>query len=72
MAQYPLEGYKTLNGHCVNAPFIKHTPIANGGGLHGHAPTRPGCTTPQMGFLQPTPRDANAALLLTFGFANTW
>ena len=33
------------------------------------------CTSPRsfaLGFLQPTPRDVNLALLLTFGFANTW
>ena len=33
------------------------------------------CTSPRsfaLGFLQHTPRDAYLALLLTFGFANTW
>ena len=41
---------KTRNFQCINAGFIKHTPIADGG-LYGHVPTRPGCTTPQIRFL---------------------
>jgi len=41
---------KTRNFRCINAGFIKHTPIADGG-LYGHVPTRPGCTTPQIRFL---------------------
>jgi len=39
---------------CVNAGFIKHTQITDGG-LHGHVPTRPGCTTPQIRFLYVAP-----------------
>lgn len=34
----------------VNAGFMKRTPLADGG-LHGHVPTRPGCTTPRIRFL---------------------
>ena len=39
----------------VNAGFIKHTPIVDGG-LHGHVPARPGCTTPHIRFLFVAPR----------------
>jgi len=41
---------KAQSFHGVNARFIKYTPIAEGG-LRGHVPTRPGCTTPRIGFL---------------------
>jgi hypothetical protein len=41
---------KTRGFQCINAGFIKHTPVADGG-LRGHVPTRPGCTTPQIRFL---------------------
>ena len=46
---------KTQSFQRVNAGFIKHTPIADGG-LRGHVPTRPGCTTPQIRFLYVAPR----------------
>jgi hypothetical protein len=46
---------KTQNFPRVNAGFIKHTPFADGG-LHGHVPIRPGCTTPQIRFLYVVPR----------------
>ena len=46
---------KTQSFLRVNAGFIKHTPIADGG-LRGHVPTRPGCTTPQIRFLFVAPR----------------
>ena len=73
---------KTQSFPRVNAGFIKHIPVADGG-LHGHVPTRPGCATPQirflyvarafgLGFLQTPPRDDALALLLTLGSANTW
>jgi hypothetical protein len=45
---------KTRNFQCINAGFIKHTPIADGG-LRGHVPTRPGCTTPQIRVLYVAP-----------------
>ena len=38
---------KTQSFPRVNAGFIKHAPIADGG-LRGHVPTRPGRTTPQI------------------------
>ena len=41
---------KTQNLPCVDAGFIKHTPIAEGG-LHSHVPARPECTTPRIRFL---------------------
>ena len=41
---------KTQNLPCVSAGFIKHTPTADGG-LRGHVPARPGCTTPRIRFL---------------------
>ncbi|HKL17523.1 MAG TPA: hypothetical protein VJ905_01085 [Halalkalibaculum sp.] len=41
---------KTRNFRCINAGFIKHTPIADGG-LRSHVPARPGCTTPHIRFL---------------------
>ena len=40
---------------CVDARFIKHTPIAEGG-LRCHVPTRPGCTTPHIWFLFVAPQ----------------
>jgi hypothetical protein len=46
---------KTQSFPRVNAGFIKHIPIADGG-LRGHVPTRPGCTTPQIRFLYVAPR----------------
>ena len=46
---------KTQSFPRVNAGFIKHTPFADGG-LRGHVPTRPGCTTPQIRFLYVAPR----------------
>jgi len=46
---------KTQSFLRVNAGFIKHTPLADGG-LHGHVPTRPGCTTPHIRFLFVAPR----------------
>jgi len=41
---------KIQNVPHVNAGFIKHTPLADGG-LRGHVPTRPECTTPRIRFL---------------------
>ena len=41
---------KTRNCHCVDAGFTKCTPLANGG-LRGHVPARPRCTTPHIRFL---------------------
>jgi len=41
---------KTRYFPCVDARLIKHTPCADGG-LRCHVPTRPGCTTPTIGFL---------------------
>ena len=41
---------KTLNFPCVDAQFIKRTPIADGG-LSGHVPTGPEYVTPHIGFL---------------------
>ena len=41
---------KTQNLPCVDAGFIKHTHIAEGG-LHSHVPARPGYTTPRIRFL---------------------
>jgi hypothetical protein len=41
---------KTPRCPCVDAGCIKHTQGADGG-LHGHVPTRPGCTTPPIRFL---------------------
>lgn len=46
---------KTQNCRCVNARFIKYTPVADGG-LRGHVPARPGCTTPHIGFLFVVPQ----------------
>ncbi len=75
---------KTQNLPRVNAGFIKHTPLADGG-LRGHVPTRPGrttsrlrrdsCSSPRafgLGFLQTPPHDDALALLLAFGSAKTW
>lgn len=46
---------KAQNFPCVDARFIKHTPIAEGG-LRCHVPTRPGCTTPHIWFLFVAPQ----------------
>ena len=46
---------KTQNFPRVNAGFIKHAPLADGG-LHGHVPTRPERTTPLIRFLFVAPR----------------
>jgi hypothetical protein len=75
---------KTQSFLRVNAGFIKHAPLADGG-LRGHVPTRPGrttsrlgrdsCSSPRafgLGFLQTPPRDDALALLLAFGSAKTW
>ena len=45
---------KTHNLPHVDAGFIKHTLMENGG-LRGHVPARPGCTTPQIRFLYIAP-----------------
>ena len=75
---------KTQNLPCLDAGFIKHTPIADGG-LCLHVPTRPECTTSRLqrdscssprsfglSFLQTPPRGDVLALLLAFGSAKTW
>ncbi len=67
----------------IDAGFTKCSPFADGG-LGGHVPTGPECTTPHLRFLFIVPRfrlglayrtpphgDA-LALWLTFGSANTW
>src|SRR5690606_718752 len=41
---------KTRHCHCADAEFTKCTPAADGG-LRGHLPARPGCTTPHIRFL---------------------
>ena len=41
---------KTLNFHRVDAQFIKHIPIADGG-LSGHVPAGPEYVTPNIEFL---------------------
>jgi len=41
---------KTRHFHCTSAEFTKYTPAADGG-LRGHVPARPGCTTPHIRFL---------------------
>ncbi len=46
---------KTQNLLRVNAGFIKHAPLADGG-LRGHVPTRPERTTPPIRFLFVAPR----------------
>jgi hypothetical protein len=46
---------KTQNFPCVDARFIKPTPIAEGG-LHCHVPARPGWTTPHIWFLFVVPQ----------------
>ena len=46
---------KTQSFPRVNAGFIKHAPVADGG-LRGHVPTRPGRTTPPIRFLFVVPR----------------
>ena len=56
---------KTQSFPCVNAGFIKHTQITDGG-LRGHVPTRPGCTTPHIQFLFPG-SSPGQALPRTFG-----
>ena len=82
MAVWQTSRGKTRNCRCVDAGFIKHTPIVDGG-LRGHVPTRPGCTTPNIRFLfvaphlwiglpPGPPRDETLALLLTLGSTNTW
>ena len=82
MAVWQTSRGKTRNCRCVDAGFIKHTPIVDGG-LRGHVPTRPGCTTPHIRFLfvaphlwiglpPGPPRDGTLALLLTLGSTNTW
>ncbi len=75
-------GVRLRNCQCVDAGFIKHTPIVDGG-LRCHVPTRPRCTTPHIRFLfvaphlwiglpPSPPRDGTLALLLTLGSTNTW
>ena len=73
---------KTRNFQCVNAGFIKHTPLQ----MEDFVVTCPlvpdvphlrsgSCTSPcifGLGFLQTPPHDDALALLLTFGSANTW
>ena len=73
---------KTRNFRCMNAGFIKHTPLQ----MEDFAVTCPlvpsvphlrsgSCTSPcifGLGFLQTPPRDGALALLLSFGSANTW
>jgi hypothetical protein len=49
----PRVRHRTLSR--VNAGFIKHTPVVDGG-LHGHVPTGPECTTPHIRFLFVAPR----------------
>jgi hypothetical protein len=46
---------KTQNFPRVNAGFIKHAPIADGG-LRSHVPARPERTTPHIRFLFVAPR----------------
>ena len=41
---------KTRHFHCASAGFTKYIPTADGG-LRGHVPARPGCTTPHIRFL---------------------
>jgi hypothetical protein len=72
---------KTRNFQCVNAGFIKHTPLQMEDFVV-MCPLVPGvphlgsgsCTSPRifgLGFLQTPPHDDALALLLTFGSANT-
>ena len=50
---------KTRYLHCIDAEFMtggnpcgtKHIPTTADGGLRGHVPARPGCTTPHIRFL---------------------
>lgn len=46
---------KTLDFHCINAGFIKRTPLADGG-LNSHVPTGPTCVTPRIQFLFVAPQ----------------
>ena len=46
---------KTRNVHGVDAGFIKHRPVADGG-LDGHVPTGPTDVTPHIQFLFVAPR----------------
>ncbi len=73
---------KTRNFRCINAGFIKHTPLR----MEDFVVTCPlvpdvphlrsgSCTSPcifGLGFLQTPPHDDALALLLTFGSAKTW
>ena len=73
---------KTRNFQCVDAGFIKHTPLQ----MEDFVVTCPlvpsvphlrsgSCTSPRifgLGFLQTPPHDDALALLLTLGSANTW
>jgi len=73
---------KTRNFQCINAGFIKHTPLQ----MEDFAVTCPlvpsvphlrsgSCTSSRifgLGFLQTPPHDDALALLLSFGSANTW
>ncbi len=75
-------GVRLRNCQCVDAGFIKHTPMW----MEDFVVTCqlvPGvphlisgsCTSPRifgLGFLQTPPRDDALALLLTLGSANTW
>ena len=69
---------------CAAAGFTKCIPTTADGGLRGHVPARPGCTTPPIRFLFIAPqrwsrvsflqipfRDNALALLLAFGSAKT-
>lgn len=46
---------KTRNFRCAGAGLTKYTPTAEGG-LRGHVPARPGCTTPRIRFLFVAPQ----------------
>jgi hypothetical protein len=73
---------KIRNFRCINAGFIKHTPLR----MEDFAVTCPlvpsvphlisgSCSSPcifELSFLQTPPRDDALALLLTFGSAKTW
>jgi hypothetical protein len=74
---------KTHNCRRVDAGFTKCTPLADGG-LRGHVPARPECTTRLISgfcssprsfgfsFFQTSPRGNALAVSLAFGAANTW
>ena len=42
---------KTRHFRCASAEFTKCIPTTADGGLRGHVPARPGCTTPHIRFL---------------------